>query len=244
MIIVSLILLQVFIFGGLAFFLSRFLTRNVTSATTHLQGMIHDNEEKQEEIKKKLELSQKESEQMLKKAEEDVGDIKEEAQKKIEAERDAIITAANNQSETIISNAKKTSDAMIAELEKNINNRAIHRAGELICKVIPQETCLAMHGQWVDSLIFEGLSGLGHLRVPDDVENVVVITAFALTGDQQQRLRKKLKEILNRDFSIEEKVNPKLVAGFVIGMGNLFFDGSFDNKVKEIVRLTIENDHE
>ena len=69
MFIFSLILLMVFIFGGLAFFLRHLLTRNISSATSHLQRMLKDTEGKEEKIKKKIEEAEKQCKEILEKAE-------------------------------------------------------------------------------------------------------------------------------------------------------------------------------
>jgi F0F1-type ATP synthase membrane subunit b/b' len=237
--IISLILLQIFIFAGLAFFLRHLLTRNVTSATSHLQGMIRDNTEKQDEIKKKLGESKKQYEDTIRKAEKEAQDIKERYQKALEAERDKIISQAHEQSEELLDRADKTCEAINAELDKRVNARAVERAGDLVCKVLPPEVCRVMHALWMDALIAEGLSGIDRLRVPEEVNSAEVLTAFALSDEQKQKLLKKLEEGLDRSIGIHEKVQPELIAGMTISIGNLVFDGSFIHRMREVTRESI-----
>lgn len=235
MVIISIILLQIFIFGGLAFFLRHLLTRNVTSATTHLQGMIKDNTEKQEEINKKLQEAEKKRQEILKNADREAKRLKAALMKEMEVERDKILEEAHEHSKELIDRANKTCKAIEKEMELNVNKQAIGKAGELICKVLSADICQILHAQWLELLVSDGLSALDRLRVPEEITRAEICTAFALTEEQRKKLLDRLKEKLERDIMINEQVDSKLVAGLIITLGNLVFDGSFLNKVKEIV---------
>ena len=235
MIIVSFILLQIFIFGGLAFFLKHLLSRNVTSATSHLQGMIKENTEKQEEMQKKVEDAEKDYAAKIKKAKEEAEQIGKECRKEIEQERDKIISQAHEQSEELMNRAKKTCETILGDMNRNVNEKAIERAADLICKVLPEKNCRDMHQEWVSSLINQGLNSLDRLRIPDDVSKVDVITAFSLTEKEKSDLYKHLEDHLDLNLTINEKVQTDIVAGLIINIGTLVLDGSFVNKIREVV---------
>lgn len=243
MFIISLILLQLFIFAGLAFFLKNLLTRNVTSATSHLQDMIRDNTKKQEEIKKRLEESQRNSREILEKARKEAEELKEMTKKDIDAAREHIIEQAHRQSEELIVRANKTCEMLQAEMDKHINEQALLRAGELICKVLPADICRTMHDEWLQALIATGLSGLDRLRIDAQVNSAKISTAFALSAEQKEQLRLQFKRTLDRDLEIEETVSPELVAGMALSLGNVVFDGSFVNKVREVMRESISGEN-
>jgi F-type H+-transporting ATPase subunit b len=236
MFIISLIFLQIIIFAGLAFFLRHLLTRNVTSATSHLQGLIKDNTEKQEEMQKKLEEAQKEYEQKIKKAKEEADLIERKARKDLEKERDKIISQAHEQSEELLSRANKTCKTILEDMENQVNEKAIKRSAELICKVLPDSNRQSMHTEWVQSLINQGLNSLDRLRIPDDIKSVEVKTAFALTDQEKADLHNHLEDHLDMDLSVIETVDPEIVAGIIINIGTLVLDGSFANKVREVIR--------
>ncbi|MDD5746194.1 MAG: ATP synthase F0 subunit B, partial [Candidatus Omnitrophica bacterium] len=196
MFIVSIVLLMVFIFGGMFFFFYQLMTRNVTRATSHLQRMVKDNSDKQEDIQKKQDEAKKNYDETIKKAQKEAEDLKERAQKAVEAERDKIISQAHIQSEELLDRANKTCAAMQTDLDKNINDRALERCGELICQVLPEEVCRVLHGVWVEALITTGLSSLERLRVLDEVTYADIQTTFPLTEEQRQRLQSRLLEEL------------------------------------------------
>lgn len=240
MFIFSLILLQVFVFGALVFFLKHLLTRNVTSATSHLQGMIKDHTSKQEEIKKKLEEAQKRYDEAIIKAKKETEDLKEKYRKEIEEERDGVIEKAHQESEEIVKRAHKTSETVRAEIEKIVNEKAQEKAAELICQVLPKEVAQLMHTVWIKSLINEGISGLDRLRVPEAITKAQVQTAFSLSKEEKGELTKRLKEKLDTDIEIEESIQANLVSGMVISLGNVVFDGSFASKIREVARELTE----
>ncbi len=235
MFVFSLILLQVVIFGGLAFFLRHLLTRNMTNATSHLQGMLKDTAGKEAQIKKKIEEAELKYQETIEKAKKEAVELKEKGVQEIEEERNRIIEQAHQQSEQIIERAHSTCDLIKTELQTHINEKAIVFARELACHVIPQDIAQSMHVMWLDALIAGGIEGVDKLKISEDVHQVEVLSAIALTDEQQNNLKMKLREVLEREIEIVEKVNPDLVAGVVVNIGNLVFDGSFAGKVKELV---------
>jgi len=244
MFIFSLILLMVFIFGGLAFFLRHLLTRNISSATSHLQRMLKDTEGKEEKIKKKIEEAEKQCKEILEKAEKEAFDLKEKAVKDMNEERDKIIEEAHRQSDELIERAHKTCDAIKQELEENIKKQAIDFAEILACRAIPENLKNDMHIIWLDSLIANGIEGLDRLTIPRELHELQLHTAFALTDEQRTQLKSKLEEILERELEIKEEVNPELVAGVIIKMGNLEFNGSFSVSVKDLADKIYQEEDE
>ena len=120
-------------------------------------------------------------------------------------------------------------------MQAHINEKAIVLAKELACRVIPQNIAQSMHVMWLDALIAGGIEGVDKLKIPEDVHQVEIISAITLTDEQRNNLKNKLQEVLDREIEIIEKVDPDLIAGVVINMGNLVFNGSFAEKVKELV---------
>jgi F0F1-type ATP synthase membrane subunit b/b' len=244
MFIVSLILLQIFIFGGLAFFLKHLLTRNVTSATSHLQGLIRENTDKQEEMQKKIEQAEKEYAIKIKKAKEETEQIEKQCRKEIEKERDKIISQAHEHSEELMSRANKTCETILADLDKKVNEKAVARAGELIGKVLPEKNCQDIHEEWVKALINDGLNSLDRLRIPDDISRIEVITAFALTEQEKTELHRQLQAHLDLNLEISEKINKDIIAGIIINIGTLVLDGSFANKIREVIHESFSGKNE
>ena len=50
---------------------------------------------------------------------------------------------------------------------------------------------------------------------------------------------KKFKELFKRDFSIADEVDPSLVAGVLITVGDLLLDGTVANRIQQVVHESI-----
>lgn len=81
---------------------------------------------------------------------------------------------------------------------------------------MPEDFKKEVHGPWVEDLIENGLTQSERLRLPADFKQVKVISAFQLTDEQRKKLSKKVREVVGKDVSIQEEIDPKLCAGFVI----------------------------
>ncbi|MCP4650260.1 MAG: hypothetical protein GY853_09315 [PVC group bacterium] len=235
MFIVSLILLLVITSGGLFFLLRHLLTRNVTDATSHMQRMIKGYSEKEEEVKKKLEEADQQYQDALKNAKNEIEELKDKFKKESDEEKELILSQAHRESEILLTKARNSCEAMKKEMEKTINNRAIEHSGELICKVMSGDVRKMLHDMWAEALLSSNFAELERMRIPEDVSKAEISSAIALTKTQKETIEKSLKKKLKREIEMSEKVNPDMVAGIIIKLGNLVLDGSFASKVKGVV---------
>lgn len=236
MLIVFLILFQVFIFMGLIFIFRRIMNKNVISATRHIEELNQDYTKKEQDINRQLEEAKLKSESILKTAQEEAEKLKTQTIKEAESERDKIVGQARAQSTEIIQQADKSRQALLQEIEERITQEAINKACQLLEDTLPEEFKQNVHLHWVEELIEDGFSSLERLRIPQDLQEIKVTSAFALNTEQRKSLFKKLKDVFGREVTLKEEVDPKVVAGLIISMGSLVLDGSLMNKIKERTR--------
>lgn len=88
---------------------------------------------------------------------------------------------------------------------------------------------------------------LGYLaairRAADDQRDEVlgiavaeVRTAVPLTDEMREQIRQRLEVVLSRKVRIREQVNPSLVGGVVVRVGDTVFDGSVSNRLQMMAR--------
>ena len=107
----------------------------------------------------------------------------------------------------------------------------------LIEKVIPEEFLQKVHQQWMDESE-KGSFSLKHLKVPEKIKEVKIISAFPLTDQQQSNLKKKLKNSINSNGAIKIETDRSLIVGFVIAIGSVVVDVSLKHKIlKEMQKL-------
>jgi ATP synthase F1 delta subunit len=236
MLIVSIILLLVILFGGMIFFLRKILTQNVMAATQHIEGLSQDYAQKQAELTRQLGEAKQKSEEMLRSAQEEVQRSKTQIIKDAEAERDRILQQTHTKSEELIQKAERSRQLLLDEINERIAKEAVNKACELIHDSLPEKLRLDIHQNWIADLMEGGFEQFERLKVPKDLKEVKIISAFPLSAEQRKNLTRKLKDVLKRDIVLQEEVDPKMVAGFVVTIGSLVLDGSLRNKVQERAR--------
>ena len=227
------------IFGALIYVLHRIFSRNVVFATKHLEDLSHDFNQKQEELKNKLEEAERICHEKITQAEEEANKIKLQLIKEAQDEKDKIIQQAHGQGEDIIKQADKASQMLISESTERIAREAINQAARLITTVLPAQLKQDTHERWINDLIESGFEHLDKLQLPAEITEAKVSSAFALTEVQRCAIKDKLDRKLNREVSLLEDVNSELVAGIVVTVGSMVLDGSLRYKIQEAAKKQI-----
>jgi len=232
MVWIYLIILQVLFFGGLLFFLRFVLTRNISKATGRLHELSKDYTAKEEEAKQFLQKAQQEAKSLLAKETQAAGEVKEKLIKEAQEQKEQILREARQKGVEIAEKAQRNADFLRNELERKIDECAKEKVQALIQKAIPKEFLQDVHQRWVDGSD-RGVLDLKHLKLPDNTKEATIISAFPLTDQQQGNLTKKLKVRMGTDVALKFKVDPSLIAGFVIAIGSVVVDASLKYKIKK-----------
>lgn len=67
---------------------------------------------------------------------------------------------------------------------------------------------------------------------------VTVTSALALSEQEVEGIRTQLKSKLNREVSVVTKVDPAIIGGLVLRIGDTVFDGSVTGKFDQLLRAT------
>jgi len=68
------------------------------------------------------------------------------------------------------------------------------------------------------------------------IEVAKVTTAIPLTAELNAQVLKKVKEITGKEATIENNVNPDIIGGFILRIGDVQYDASISNKLKVLKR--------
>ena len=233
-----LVVIQLFIFTALVLFLRVLLTRNISSATTHLHELNQDYNEKVEAAsKKKAEVDRYYDETLLK-TKADAEKQRVQVLREAQETQETMLKDARRQGEEIISQAHKAQEQVMAEIDARIDEAARRRAAELMNEVLTAEMSEHLHQLWVKDLLKTGLDDMDKLHLPEEVQEIRVQSAFPLHADQKAVLHKKFQTLLSKNVPLTEEPSPELVAGIRIRLGSVLIDGSLQFKIKEIARDT------
>ena len=236
-----LVVIQLVIFTLLVLFLRMILTKNISTATSHLHELNQDYNQKVEDANKRKAEVDRYYDDMLLKAKADAEKNRVQILREAQTTQELVVNQARQQSEEIIGQANRAHEMALKEIETRVEARAAGRACELALEVLTGEMSETLHKQWVKELLKTGLQDVDRLHIPEKIDEVPVATAFTLSDEQKGLLQKKLKEVLGRDVALTENVRPELVAGVQITLGNLVIDGSLKHKVKEAARSHVHS---
>jgi len=215
---------------------NKMVKTQLVGQTQHLDDQRATLDQKEAEINKQLEDLKRQSQELIANAQKEAQSLKEAAQKEAQEKSDKIVHDANANADEIMKQADNARLALMADIENKINDRAVVKAVELLAAALPEKTRLQVHESWFDDLVSGDMAQFDRLKIPEGVSEVVLATAFALTAAQKQSLISKFMEKLSMQVSIKETVDPGLIAGVVVSIGNLYFDGSLKFKVQEGAR--------
>jgi F0F1-type ATP synthase delta subunit len=236
MLMVSAILFIVILFVGMVVMFRKIMTQNIDSATHHIDELNQDYIKKDEDINRRWEEVNQKADEIIRKAQSEGEKTKMDLINAGQSEKEQILKAARAKSEEMVAQADKSCQALLSEIEARIAKEAMNKAVGLIHDVLPDKFKQIVHNEWVDGLISGGFSHLNNISIPDNVSEVLVKAAFPLTAAQRSGLIQKLSSVLKRTVTLKEEVDPKLVAGLIITIASLVFDGTLKNKIMEKAR--------
>lgn len=237
MLIVSLVVILALIFAAMIFFLQKLFKQNVVSATSHLEGMASEYARKEEEIKKQLEELKRQAQEILSNAQKDAQAQREQLLKEAREQKDKLLGLAQAKSDEMLKQADGSCQVLLKEMRDKIEERATQRALQLLEASLPDNIRKKIHQLWIDEVISSGLKALDRLRVSEAIQEAEVLTAFALSSEQRGHLSAKIAEKLERQIVLNEKIAPEIIAGLVVNVGSLVFDGSLRFKIQEAARV-------
>lgn len=236
MFILSFIIILAIIFIGMIVFMRQTFNRSVVSATAHLEQLASEYAKKEDEIKKQFEELKRQSQEILSNAQKDAQAQREQLLKESQEEKTRIINTAQAKSDEMLKQADSSCSTLLKEMHNKIEEKALERAAQLLQFSLSENTRKKIHGFWIDELISAGLQQLERLRIPENISGAEVSSAFSLTDTQRQLLSAKISEKLGRKITLDEKIDPQLIAGLVVNIGSVVFDGSLRFKIQEAAR--------
>ena len=234
--IVPMLIVQVVAFVALAVFMRWLVAKHATTATAHLQELSQDYVQKQEQLKARAEEVERNAKAIQAKAQEEADQLKARTLEEVETARQQRLDQARQEAERIIQQANRAREALRQELVQSSEARVLARACALLQEVVPTQFFQAIHAQWVDELLQNGLISAEPLKRCEEIREVRVTSTYPLTPAQQKRLLERLHAILGDAVSVHEAVDPKLIAGMTIVLGHLVLEGSLASKLREAAR--------
>lgn len=231
-----LLLLLIVVFITMAALLRYLMKQHFVTAAANLQELSVDYSRREEELKQRLQAAELQYGEQLARARAEADRLVTDAKQEAESLRARRLEEARLESERIVQQGMESRDALRKEVERQMEVRAIARACELIQDALPEPFRREIQRQWLDDLFKDGLAQLSQLKTDEAVESVKVVSAFPLDASQRTALKARIKAAWSQDLPLAEDVDPKLVAGLVITLGSVVFDGSLASRIQQAAR--------
>jgi len=236
MLVVSMIAVIVLIMIIMIVVMSRVMKSQVTTATSHLDELTGEYTKKEADVRKQLEDVKRQSQEILTNAQKEAQAQKDLLEKQMMEEKAKVLAEAHNQANEVIKQADNARLALLADMDKKVDEKAVVKAVELLCSAIPESVRRDMHQSWFEGLLTSSYENLDRLNIPAGLNEVKIVSAFGLSDDQRRRLKDKLQAKLGFEVTLTEELDPSIISGLVVSIGSLFLDGSLKFKIEEVAR--------
>jgi len=227
----QLIIIQVVTFGVLIFLLRQFLYQQVTHSQDKLQQLVQENRKREEELNKRRDETEKGLKIKIDQHNEEVEKLKAAAEVDAQKIQEEIVARAKEEAERIVTEQKEKREQVRAKLVAEMEEKALDLASDIIGHIFTAQVAKGIHYQVTDEFIEEiGKSDGRGLEL--DVEAVEVAVPYSLTEVQMEKLKKILSSKMDRSIEVTQTIDPGIVTGMVVRLGNSVLDGSLKNKLK------------
>ncbi|MEE4194182.1 MAG: F0F1 ATP synthase subunit delta [Anaerolineae bacterium] len=225
--------------AALYFLLFKQVMRVVERRTEEKNRLVNELREKNEAAEK----LQAELQAQLDNADSLVNEIIDKAEAQIQANHERMIERAREEAENILGQAHVESLAMQQQaMEKyyeRILDSVIDVSGRVIGKAAPNELNEIFVREINDTLWNLGRGNIRQVQtlrssLGDRKPTVYVTTAFDLTPEQQRMLVRTFSALANRNVSVEIEVDPSLVMGARIRIGDMIVENSIASRLNDL----------
>jgi len=229
---------------GLMVLFHHFTVQEMSKNTAHLQALSQEYIKKQEELRQRIAEGDKHYREQLDVTKAELDRMKTQAMAETEAMRQQILNQARQESEQLIAKSLESKEALKRELEQTMQKRVLESAQRLVEQSLTTEFQQIIQARWLDELINQGLSEVSMIASKESVSQARVVCAVALSDDQRKRLQQKLEKCAGRPITVEDSVDPQLLAGLMITLGHTVLDGTLRSRLERAARESTNGTHE
>lgn len=233
--VLSLVLIQIVTFVVIIVALRFIFGNQLRVAMGRLQDLHQESLEKEEVLNKELERARALSQSEISRSREEAKQIIDAARHTADRLTGDVMQQAQIQAKKLIAEAGELAKKMEADVLASAQEKAVGMAQELVSRTFAASGRQVLHQQFFDEWLGE-LALVDKARLSVKVKSAEVLTPFALTDAQKQKLGDVLAERLGYPVTLEEELDPSLLVGIIIKLGGLEIDGSLKNKLAKTVK--------
>lgn len=225
--------------AALYFLLFKAVMRVVEKRTEEKNRLINELQEKNEAA----DHMRTALEEQLAQVDEMVNEIVENAEKQIQKNHDRMVERARQETEVILGEAYSEAQAIqqqsMEAFYERVLDTIIDIGGKVIGKAAPTELNDIFVREINDTLWDLGRGNIRQVQTLRDSlgerkPTVYVTTAYELTPEQQRQLVRTFSALANRNVSVEIEIDPSLVMGTRIRIGDMIVENSVAARLNDL----------
>ncbi len=233
--VLQLVLIQIVTFIVIIVALRLVFGNQLRVAMGRLQDLHQESLEKEEVLNKELERARTLSQSEISRSREEAKQIIDSARHTAERLTGDLMQQAQIQAKKLIADAGDLAKKMEADVMASAREKAVEMAQELVGRAFAPAGRQILHDQFFEEWAGE-LEEVDKSRLSVQAKSAEVLSAFALSAAQKQKLQEILVAKLGYPIALEEEVDPSLLVGVVIKLGGIEIDGSLKNKLARAVK--------
>ena len=232
MLLWQVILIHFITFIAIVFVLRRILFSVSFIETRRLKRLSEENMKKAQELEGKIEAAEKQYQERLIKAENEVKKLKAEAKEEADKLKEEQLSKARNEAERIINQALNAKEKMREEVEFHMQEKAVQQSLRIIQQVLNSDHQKLVHEGFVDEVLSE-LEKIEPEKLRAITESGELITPYEINKEKKDKIINILSKKTNKSISLEKKIDKEVISGIIIKLGSVVIDGSLAGKLKE-----------
>lgn len=232
--LIQLLVIQIGTFIVLLIVLRLLFYRHLNSALRRLRELQEEALIKESQVKEELQRAKEERAVEVQKGKDQARGLIEAAKKETEVLRTKVGEQAKLEREDIISYGKEELEKLKQELLSNIRTRAVKLSVEMIKYTLTEKGMENLQHQLMEELIAE-IEKLEKEKFSVKTDKVAVSANFSLTEAERAHLKNVLSAKLGYPVVLKEKIDPEIISGFIIQMGEFVIDASLKNKLHKAI---------
>ena len=229
----------------LYFLLFKPTVKRIEKRSREKEAMLSNAREKEKQAEEKL----AQIEERLANIDSEIELQLEQAYQKAQAESVSLLEATQKEAEKILNDAEKEAEKRqkqeMEELEKELVDTILNISSQVLAKTTPDKT----HETLIEDLNKEiwdmGKSDMVQVRTIRDslaerTPTVYVVSAKELEPEQQRSLIRTFSALADRNVNMEIEVDPELIAGIRVRMGDLVVENTLAMELAELKSDVVE----
>ncbi len=226
---------------GLVLFIVLVFTRGIFARdlTQALQRVTQQEQTLQEQanlLEQRIAQMEREYHAKLKHAEAESARILEEAKTHAMNIRTVAVEEAKHLARQLLLEAEHGKAQLRFDVAKELNGQAIQRTCATLQAIVPARELAVLHEGLVKELL-ETLKQADATPWKGHVEQIAVTTAHPFSAEQSQRLTQWVATTLGATVRVDVEVDPALIAGCVVQIGESLIDNSMPSRLGQHERI-------